>query len=280
MATLLLLRGDWLAWYGTHAWVSLTTMRQLEPGARLNLFTIIPQNDQSINALFWIFFAAALFLTLGFLTRASTVAVFLCLTSIQQRNLLITHGGDTFLRLAGFFLMFAPAGSALSLDRTIRLRFGKEGREIKPSSPWAQRMIQFEFSLLYFMSFWWKSLGDPWVDGTALYYVLHLEDIRRFPLPAWVEQPILLKLGSWMTLGLEFALGTLVWIKELRYPLLLLGILFHLTLEYALNIPMFQWDVLCAYVLFVEPEDIQGVQRRMRILLSRSSGVKRQIKCD
>jgi hypothetical protein len=28
--------------------------------------------------------------------------------------------------------------------------------------------------------------------------------------------------------------------------------LFHLSLEYALNIPMFQWDMLSAYVLFID----------------------------
>lgn len=162
--------------------------------------------------------------------------------------------------------MFAPAGSALSVDRLIRLRLGKEEGEVAPSAPWAQRMIQFELSLLYFMSFWWKSMGEPWVSGTALYYVLHLEDIRRFPLPAWAGQPIVLKLGSWITLALEFALGTLVWIKEFRYPLLAMGVLFHLTLEYALNVPMFQWDVLSAYILFVEPEDLERVLRRIGLL--------------
>jgi hypothetical protein len=51
--TLLLLWPDWLTWYGPHAWVSLSTMHALESGPRLNLFTIIPQNDVWIEVLFW-----------------------------------------------------------------------------------------------------------------------------------------------------------------------------------------------------------------------------------
>jgi hypothetical protein len=255
-ATLLLLRPDWLAWFGSHAWLSLPTMHQLEPGPRLDLFAIIPQNDTLITALFWIFLGSAILLTIGFLTRFNTVLVFLCLNSIDQRNLYITHGGDTFLRVAGFFLIFAPAGAAFSVDRLIRMRCGKEGAAIRPRSPWAQRMIQFELSLLYFVTFCWKMQGGAWIQGTALYYVFHLEELQRFPLPSWLLQPVMLKLGTWFTLVLEFSLGVLIWIKQLRYPLLAIGLLFHFFLEYSTNVPLFQWDVLSAYILFIDPVDI------------------------
>src|SRR6185437_12333593 len=148
-ATLILLHSDWLNWFGTHAWVSLATMKVVEPGVRLNLFAVIPQNDHWITAFFWFFFSFAILLTIGLWTRLSSIVVFVCLTSIQQRNLYMLHSGDTFLRVTGFFLIFAPAGAALSLDRLIRVRKGLEGAEIAPRVPWAQRMIQFELALLY-----------------------------------------------------------------------------------------------------------------------------------
>lgn len=256
IATLWLLHPDWLAWYGTHAWTSLPTMQALEPGRRLNLFKVIPQSDPWINGLFWVFLVSAIFLTVGFLTRINSALVFLCLTSIQQRNLFITHGGDTFLRLAGFFLIFAPAGAGLSVDRLIRIWRGKQGTFLRPRSPWAQRMIQIQLALLYFASFCWKVKGPAWLQGTALFYIYHLDGLKRFPVPAWLLHPTMLKLGSWSAIALEFSLGVLIWVKDLRYILLALGLLFHLLLEYSLNIPMFQWDVLSAYILFVDPADI------------------------
>jgi hypothetical protein len=261
IATLVLLRADWLAWYGSHAWISLQTMQMVEPGTRINLFSIIPQSDGWINALFWVFLGSTILLTVGFLTRINSVVVFLCLTSIHQRNLFITHGGDTFLRLAGFFLMFAPAGAALSLDRLLRIWRGKIKREagsgtpLRPQRPWAQRMIQIQLCLLYFAAFCTKVKSPVWLNGTALYYVYHLDSLRRFPVPAWFLYPTMLKLESWSALALEFSLGALLWVKGLRYILLALGLLFHLWLEYSLNIALFQWDVLSAYILFVDPAD-------------------------
>jgi hypothetical protein len=258
-ATVILLHSDWLEWFGVHGWIRLSTMNAVERGMRLNLFTVMPQDDRWIAAFFWIFLGFALLLTAGLWTRVSSVVVFLCVTSIQQRNLFITHGGDTFLRVAGFFLMFAPAGAAFSLDRLIRVRRGVEGNAVAPSAPWAQRMIQLELALVYFASFCWKLKGNTWLHGTALYYVIHLHSIARFPIPGWIQHPAILKIGSWFTLLLEFSLGVLIWIRRLRYPLLLIGVLFHLCLEYALNLPMFEWDVLSAYVLFVDPADIERV---------------------
>jgi Vitamin K-dependent gamma-carboxylase len=255
MATLIQLRPDWLTWYGVHGWVRLPTALSLEPGTRLNLFSIIPQNDTWIEALFWLFFGSTILLTIGLLTRLNTLLVFLCLTSIQERNLYITHGGDTFLRLAGFFLIFAPAGVALSVDRLLRVWRAKENGPVRPRSPWAQRMIQLQLALLYFVSFLLKIKGAPWLQGIALFYVYHLDEFKRFPLPSWFFHPVVLKLGSWSALVLEFSLGVLIWVKEFRYTLLALGVLFHLWLEYSLNIPLFQWDVLSAYVLFVDPKD-------------------------
>jgi hypothetical protein len=257
IATLILLRPDWLAWYGPHSWMTLSTMHEMEPGTRLNLFAVIPQTNAAIEALFWIALASAFLLTIGLFTRVNTIIVFLCLASIDQRNLNILNGGDTFLRVAGFFLIFAPAGAAFSVDRFIRMRRGREAAEISLSSPWAQRMIQIELALVYFVSFCWKIQGASWIHGTALYYVYHLDEIQRFPVPQWLLTPTILKLGTWAALAMEFSLGVLIWIKKLRYVILTLGLLFHLYLEYSLNVPMFQWDVLSAYVLFIDPADLE-----------------------
>lgn len=256
IATLLLLYPDWQAWYGPHAWISQATMHTVEPRMRLNLFAILPQSEACVWAFFWTFLTSAALLTAGLLTRLNSVIVFVCLASIQQRNLFITHGGDSFLRLAGFFLMFAPAGAALSLDRLICIRRGSETAVVRPRAPWAQRMIQIQLALMYFAAFCWKIKGPRWLDGTALFYVYHLEALGRFPLPHWLLRPLWIKVATWSAIAIEFSLGTLIWVKQLRYYVLALGLALHLAIEYSLNIPLFQWDVLSAYILFVDPADL------------------------
>src|SRR5690242_17971317 len=66
VANLILLRPDWQAWFGTHAWISVQTMYKVEPGLRLNLFTVMPESDAWVQALYWVFLASAICLTIGF----------------------------------------------------------------------------------------------------------------------------------------------------------------------------------------------------------------------
>jgi hypothetical protein len=73
----------------------------------------------------------------------------------------------------------------------------------------------------------------------------------------------LLKLGTWFAMVLEFSLGALIWIKRIRYKVLFAGLIFHLWLEYSLNIPMFQWDILTGYLLFVDAEDYRRAWGRV-----------------
>jgi hypothetical protein len=265
LADLILLSTDWLTWFGPHAMLSIETMHRFAPGTRINLFTLLPPNDLWIWTFFWVFLTSAVFLVAGLFTRTSSIIVYLCLASIHERNIFILNSGDTLLRVTGFFLMFAPAGGALSADRLIRIWKGKEGPEIQRCSPWAQRMIQLQVALLYLVTAWWKSTGADWINGTALHYVYKLDEFRRLPIPSWLQSPVMVKLGSWMTLVAEFSLGILVWIRELRYAILLLGLFLHLSLEYTMNVPLFQWIIISTYITFVDPRDLARFWNSIRV---------------
>lgn len=256
--TLLLLHGDWLVWFGRHGWITMETIEKAESGFRLNLFALLPQSDSWLTALYWIFLSASVMLTLGLATRLSSLTVFLALNSINQRMPLILHGGDAFLRDASFFLCFGSSGAVLSLDAFICKRRNHTGRSFVPSiAAWPQRLIQYQLAIVYLASFWWKIQGPGWRDGTALYYVVNLREIRQFPLPIVCHEAWLLHLGTWIALLFEIAFPILVWFTAVRKWILLVGLAFHLSLEYALNIPMFQWDMLSAYVLFIDPVQLE-----------------------
>ena len=68
---MILLHSDWLEWFGVNGWVSLATERTVEPGLRLNLFSLMPQDDRWIAAFFWVFLGFAVLLTVGLWTRIS-----------------------------------------------------------------------------------------------------------------------------------------------------------------------------------------------------------------
>jgi len=255
LANLLMLRPEWLMWYGPHAFMSLDTMHQLSRNPGMSLLELLPQTAFAMNVFFWVFLLCTVSLTIGFMSRFSAVAVYLCLGSIQLRNWYILNSGDTLMLVSCFFLMFSPLGAAYSVDRWLRVRRGRLEPAMPLCAPWAQRMLQFQTAVVYFATFYWKSMGILWMNGTAVYYALRLEDMHRFPIPP-LHSLALIKTLTWMTLVIEFALGVLVWFKELRYPVLLAGLCLHLGIEYAMNIPLFEWMIVATYVNFIYPEDL------------------------
>jgi predicted DCC family thiol-disulfide oxidoreductase YuxK len=202
-------------------------------------------------------FVTAITMTLGFFTRISTILLFLTIVTLHHRNPLILNSGDTFVRIALFFLIFSQAGAALSFDRLIRIARGKESGEPAAREPWAMRLIQLQLAFVYFYTFVWKAMGAMWLSGTAVYYTSRISDFWRFPVPYIFEHMWTIKLWTWATLLIEFALGVLIWIKELRYWILLAGVLLHLGIEYSMNIPLFAFIMIATYVTFLEPEHLE-----------------------
>ena len=260
----LLLLPDVQGLFGDNGILPRAIAPQYDRLARLSLLAWLPGTRPWLYAFFAVYLLAALCLAFGFMTRVATVVVFGCLLSIHYRNPAITHSGDAMLRISCFLLIFAQAGRALSVDRWLRVRRGVESAGTLPTvEPWPQRLIQFQLCVIYVSTVWWKIGGFAWIDGTAVYYASRLVEFQRFPVPYLFEFRPVMKLLTWGTLALELALGTLVWFRDLRYPVLLAGLLLHLGLEYSMNIPMFQWTMLAAYVLFIDPRDLRRAAARL-----------------
>src|SRR5580700_5015353 len=193
---LLLLYPDWLTWFGTDGLLTMNSLQGTGRAAQFNIFTIWPHTNTAIMALFWIFVVFAGFMLVGFMSRISSVIVFAALLSLDKRNPMILSGGDVLLRLDAFFMMFAPIGAALSVDRLIHRYRGGRQSEPRLVLPWAQRMIQIQTTLVYLSSFYWKLHGGTWIDGTAVYYVLHLSEFKQFFVPG-ADNAAIIKLMTW-----------------------------------------------------------------------------------
>lgn len=206
-----------------------------------------------VTAVWAMLIAAALAYTVGLHTRIACVLTFLCLLSLQRDNPEILNSGDVLLRLTAFFMMFAPAGVALSVDR---LRKASETFWAFPArAPWALRLIQIQLSVLYVSTVWWKLRGETWNDGTAIWYVWHLDQLSRFTMPGILpESLILVNLVTFGTLAIELAIGVLVWVRAARVWVLLGGVILHLAIEMTMNVGLFSWVVFVGCLAFVSPE--------------------------
>jgi len=266
-----LISSDLLIWYGDKGVLPLAESKNTPGGAGLNLMHYLPNTDFAVKAFFGVFVAASFCVTVGFWTRPMAVVVFLTMVSLHHRNVMLLHSGDFFLRICAFWMMFADSGRAFSVDRLIRLGRGRETAGTQLVPPWPMRMIQLQICMLYFCAFLWKIRGEVWLQGLAIYYSSRLVEFWRFPTPYVFEHLWTIKLMTWGTLVIEFAMGFLLWIRDLRYWILLGGVMLHIGIDWSMNIPLFAPIMITAYVTFVEPAHLERVFAWIRQKVNRIS---------
>ncbi len=250
-----LISSDLLVWYGEKGVLPLAESKALDGGWGFNLLHLFPNTDFVVHVFFGVFVLAALCVTLGCFTRVASVVSCLCLISLHHRNVMLLHSGDFFLRIVSIWMMFADSGRMYSIDRLIRLARGVEPGGAPVVSPWPMRMIQLQVALLYMDAFLWKVRGEPWLNGTAIYYSSRLVEFWRFPTPYVFEHLWTIKLMTWGTLVIEFALGFLLWVKDLRYWILMGGVVLHAGIDWTMNIPLFAPIMITSYLTWVDPQD-------------------------
>lgn len=252
LVILTLLLPDVPVWYGEDGVLPAANVGVMLDPPRLSLLSWFPRSELAVYAIFACAMVAAVALLVGFGTRWASIVVWACVVTLHHRNVYLLNSGDHLLRNLSFLLMFAPAGAAFSLDRRRRLHRGLESPGVPMIVPWAQRVLQLQVCILYFDSVLWKLAGSHWLEGTAAYYVLYLDEFKRFPVPAIFATLWFSRIATWFALATEMAMATLIWVRPWRRYVLCAGIALHLGLEYAMNIPLFQWVILASYCLFLD----------------------------
>lgn len=211
---------DLANFFGPDAVVTVKALRHHGHATGFSIFFMLPLTEQLVTTTWAVLFIAAVLSTIGLFTRASLIVTLICILSFHHRNVMILHSGDSILRLIGFMLVFAPAGAMLSVDRLLRGR--KDGDAEPMMDAWPLRLVQLQLTALYCQTFFGKCAGATWFDGTAVYYASRLEDFYRFSVPYVFDHMWTCQLLTWGAIGTEFALWSLIWVKELRYPVLVL----------------------------------------------------------
>lgn len=247
--------GNIADFYGPKAILSLETVRQQFSYPHLNLFHLLGNTESMVALLMAVYGVALSFALVGFRTRSSLIVALVCMVSLHQRNIWLLSSSEVLMRTIMILLVCAPAGNALSVDSLL----GKHKGSALPKewAPWALRLIQIQICVVYVWTVWHKLKGDQWIDGTAVYYASRLDSMTNFPVPFILDNLFLIKLMTWGTLVLEFALGTLIWIKEFRRPLIIAGMIFHLGIEYMMSIPFFELIMMALLLNFYTPEGMR-----------------------
>jgi hypothetical protein len=202
--------------------------------------------------------AAAVALAIGYRTRWATLACWVLLVSIQNRNPPLFHSGDILLRLALFWGLFLPLGSRWSIDA----RRGSAGPERIISIGTGCWVIQV--MLVFGCLLDHKLSGHSWTHGTAVAEALRVGQYQR-ELGLWLlSWPSVLRLLTYavlvaqgltvLLLGLPFAWARLCAVAMTVATQIGFGLSFRLG--------HFPWTTSIVMLAFLPPEFWDWLGRR------------------
>jgi|688.fasta_scaffold362368_1 hypothetical protein len=256
---LFLLQNEFLTWFGTDGLLSTSSAQALSHNFLFS--TLAPALDDTIYS--GILIAVALFavmLTIGYLTRLSAAVVYIGLLLFSLRNPAVIPSCYSLLLAGAFYLIFSQADKELSIDR-----FRSKSNRRK-WNPWAQRLFQLQICIIYIQLLWIHLGSSSWQDGSIFYYLTQLSSLAHHSFQLPPEKLWLSKFISWSMMLIEFSACTLIWIKEFRYPVILLVLIMNIFLDYVFNVPVFYWLLAASMLLFVDGKDLRDLLNKLPLL--------------
>jgi hypothetical protein len=198
-------------------------------------------------------------LAFGVYPRISALIAEVIHVSFLHRDMTVSYGIDL---IAAFFLLY--------------LCFADYGTDGKPSDrsslratlgSVAFRLCQIQLCVIYGYSGLQKLRGPTWWKGEGIWAALANSQMARWDF-SWVAHfPVVLAAASFSSLVWEIYFPALIWIKPLRYPVLIFGVLLHIGIALTISIPFFGLIMIASYALFIDAAHLNSLGEKVRNLV-------------
>jgi hypothetical protein len=145
------------------------------------------------------------------------------------------YGADVFANTFLFYLVWAPAGATLSLDR----RRGRATEGPTPAARLALRVVQMHLSGVYLASGVEKACGEGWWNGEAIWRALMLPEYRRFDFSFLAAHPWVAAAAGWSVLLVEIGYPIFMWSRRTRRPWVWVTAAMHLGIALLMRLEVF-----------------------------------------
>jgi len=224
--------------------------------------------------------------TLGFCTRVTSVLTWLAALCYIHRMQYVLFGMDAMMSILLFYLMIAPSGAALSVDRLIaRYRATKAlaragGKRVawaeavlagpQPSAiaNFAVRLFQIHFCFIYLASGLAKLKGSMWWNTSAAWLIManpefcpvHYELYENALHLLASYRPILqlvFMIVSYFTLVLEISLPFLIWTR-MRPFVFICAVFLHTGIAWVMGLTCFGLLMMTLLLCYVPASVIRN----------------------
>jgi len=223
-----------------------------------------------------------LLLLVGYRTKLMQILALLLTTSLNSRNVMLENGGSVVLNILLTWTLFLPLGRRFSVDalrESLALRHetseaalnerDNPARDVRPAVSLAVTALLLQWAVIYFFNTLQKN-GAPWRDGTAVHYFLQQDRLVTW-LGAWLRGALpltVIKGLTFTTLVIEGSLPLLLlspWRPQVtRVLAFAAAALLHASIDSVLQLGVFSWAMLVAFVAFLPAEFWEWAGRRSR----------------
>ncbi|MGH2404494.1 MAG: DCC1-like thiol-disulfide oxidoreductase family protein [bacterium] len=225
--------------------------------------------------------AVAVTYAFGFWTRITGALQWIMIWSIQDRNPFLGDGGDNIMRIILLFLVLVNTGAYFSVDaarraRSSHMRFQRTRVKVREFFQPSLAVVHnfaivtavAQLCLLYSSTGLYKVMGELWQNGTALYYILRVDE---YSWPGVAEllyrNPYLVVGGTYGTVFFELLFTPALLHPWSRYIAMITGFLFHLGIALLMGLITFGWSMVSYYPLLVTDSEYRSLAAWLRARL-------------
>jgi predicted DCC family thiol-disulfide oxidoreductase YuxK len=217
--------------------------------------------------LFGLTLFAGVTLLLGYRTRVSSIACWVLIVSVQNRNPMILNGGDVLFRQLLFWGMLLPWHARWSVDRAMAIASGETQATENRWLSFVSFAVIAQVCFVYWTTVALKTGKEWWPEGTASYYALALDQFTtRFGV--WMSQHhTLLWLGTYFVFFLEllapFMLLAPVFHVAMRCTAIVLLIALHLNFDLTMRLGLFPWIDIVSVLVLIPGEVFDWLSKKL-----------------
>ncbi|WP_257141382.1 HTTM domain-containing protein [Bacillus toyonensis] len=226
---------------------------QTSPDKTWSLYTL-SNNQLYFEVIYFIGLIIAILYLIGFQTRITGLLNFIFVWSLYERNPFTLDGGNNILSICLFYLIFANVGEYFSVkSKYNKIVKSKHANILHNFSIYA---CITQLCIVYFFSGFFKAQGHMWTNGTALYYILNVEEYSLPSIAHFIyNNPYLVVVGSYSAIVTQIAFPFLIWNKYLKWPILIGSIGFHLAIGFLMGLAQFAIAMIALDLLLIKDKE-------------------------
>lgn len=228
--------------------------------------------------------ALSILMVLGWRSRVVIPMVLVGYIGLTRANPFISDGGLHLFRIALVYLCLIDTSKRWSLDAWYRARRPAPARRsLVPA--WLENLLHntgvvllaFQVCLVYVASAMFKIQGNLWQEGTAVYYVLQLDEFATWPQITGLLDTRGLFIGvmTYLTVFVQLFFPFLLLQRTTRIVGLIVVTAMHLGIGLFMGLLHFSLTMIAIDAIFIRDVSYQAAFMRVQPLLDRARSALR-----